>query len=146
MNLFPLFLQVASAFLGVVALAVLFHVPKKHLVFVGLTGAGGWFTELAMTALAENTVVASFFAALLVALLSNSFARIFKAPVTLYLVPGMIPLVPGIGMYRMVLFLLRGDSTQASYYLSFTLQTAGMIALAIFGMDAVFRKVYRKRN
>lgn len=146
MNLFQLFLQVLSAFLGVVALAVLFHVPGKYLVFAGLTGAGGWFVELMTMHLTENTVAASLFAALFVALLSNIFARVCKTPVTLYLVPGIIPLVPGIGMYRFVFYLLQGDNVQASGYLSFTLQVAGMIALAIFSMDAAFKKVYRKRN
>lgn len=139
-------LQVVSAFLGVVTLAVLFHVPKKYLVFAGLTGAGGWFVELVVMEWMENTVFASFFATLFVALLSHVFARVFKAPVTLYLVSGILPLVPGVGMYRMVYYLLQGDSAQASYYFSFTLQVAGMIALAIFVVDSVFKLIYRKKR
>lgn len=146
MNLLQLFLQVFSAFLGVVALAVLFYVPGKYLAFAGMTGAGGWFVELMTMYMTENTVAASLFAALFVALLSNIFARVCKTPVTLYLVPGIIPLVPGIGMYRFVFCLLQGDNGQASGYLSFTLQVAGMIALAIFSMDVVFKKMCQRRR
>lgn len=139
-------LQVICAFLGVVALAVLFRVPKKYLFFSGLVGGGGWCAYLLVTEGTGNPMVSAFWAAFFVALLSQIFARIFKAPVTVYLVSGILPLVPGVGMYRMVYYLLQGNNTQTSYYFSYTLQIAGMIALAIFVVDSFFRVLYRKKK
>lgn len=138
--------QVVCAFFGVVALAVLFHVPKKYLLFSGLVGAVGWLVYLLVTEGTENPMLSAFSAAFFVALLSQIFARVFKAPVTVYLVSGILPLVPGVGMYRMVYYLLQGNNTQASYYFSYTLQIAGMIALAIFVVDSFFRVLYRKKK
>lgn len=146
MNLFGLFLQVLSAFFGVLALAVLFRVPRRYLFFSGLAGALGWFVDLVMTHYTENDMLSVFGAAVVVSVISQLFARAFKAPVTVFLVTGILPLVPGIGMYRMVFFLLRGDNATASHYFSYTLQMAGMIALAIFVVDSVFKIIYRKKK
>lgn len=145
MSLWEMVLQVVSAFVGVVTLAVLFQVPKKYLILTGVTGAVGWFVQLTMTELLENQVFVAFLAAFSVAILSQIFARVSKAPVTLYLVTGILPLVPGIGMYRTVYYLLQGNNKETSRYFAYTLQVAGMIALAIFVVDSFFRVMYKKR-
>lgn len=146
MSLLELMLQVGSAFVGVVAVAVVSQVPKKYLWPAGVTGAAGWLMYLVMEDLLENAMFAAFLASVLVALLAQLFARVLKAPVTIYLVTGILPLVPGVGMYRTVYYLLRNDMAQTSYYLSYTLQIAGMIALAIFIVDSIFKRIYRKRT
>lgn len=139
-------LQVVSAFVGVVAVAVLFQVPKKYLVLAGVTGAGGWFLELVMEEVLQSAILSAFFSAFLVAVLAQIFARVSKAPVTLFLVTGILPLVPGVGMYRTVYYLLQGNRELTSYYFSYTLQIAGMVALAIFVVDSFFKRLYRKRG
>lgn len=139
-------LQVVSAFVGVVAVAVLFQVPKKNLVLAGVTGAAGWFMELVMEEVTRNALLSYFLAAFLVAVLSQIFARVSKAPVTLYLVTGILPLVPGVGMYRTVYYLLQSNHELTSYYFSYTLQIAGMIALAIFVVDSCFKRLYKRKK
>lgn len=138
--------QVVSAFIGVVTLAVLFQVPKEYLLFAGITGAGGWFVELVMMEVSESPILSAFWASLFVAVLSQIFARVSKAPVTVYLVTGILPLVPGVGMYRTVYYLLQNNSELTSYYFSYTLQIAGMIALAIFVVDSFMKILYRKHG
>lgn len=146
MSPLELILQVISAFVGVVAVAVLFQVPKKYLALAGATGAAGWFLELVMENVTESAVLSYFLAAFLVAILSQIFARVSKAPVTLYLVTGILPLVPGVGMYRTVYYLLQSNQEQTTYYLSYTLQIAGMIALAIFVVDSCFKRLYQRNK
>ncbi len=146
MSPLELMLQVLSAFVGVVAVAISFQVPKKYLLLAGATGAGGWLVELVMEELLQSSIVSSFLAALLVAVLAQIFARVSKAPVTLYLVTGILPLVPGVGMYRTVYYLLQSNHELTSYYLSYTLQIAGMIALAIFVVDSCFKRLYQRNK
>ncbi|MBQ8799995.1 MAG: threonine/serine exporter family protein [Lachnospiraceae bacterium] len=146
MSPLELILQVVSAFVGVVTLAVVFQVPKQYLWPAGVTGAAGWLVYLVIKESLGNDMFAAFFATVLVAVLSQIFARVLKAPVTIYLVTGILPLVPGVGMYRTVYYLLHSDMAQTSYYLSYTLQIAGMIALAIFIVDSIFKRIYRKRT
>lgn len=146
MSPLELMIQVVSAFVGVVAVAISFQVPKKYLLLAGVTGAGGWLLELIMEEVLQSSIFSSFLAALLVAVLSQIFARVSKAPVTLYLVTGILPLVPGVGMYRTVYYLLQSNHELTSYYLSYTLQIAGMIALAIFVVDSCFKRLYQRNK
>lgn len=134
-----IFVQVIGAFIAVIAVAITFGVPKKFLKYTGLVGAVGWLVYLLLKNAGCITVVSMFFAALIVALISHSFARIMKTPVTLFLIAGILPLVPGVGMYRIVYNLITNNNSLAGFYFSETMQIAGMIALAIFIMDTIFR-------
>lgn len=91
-----------------------------------------------------DVVLSSFFSALAIALTSHTFARVFKAPVTIFLIAGILPTVPGAGMYRIVYYIIANDSAKSSYYLIQTLEIAGVIALAIFIMDTVFKVRFKK--
>ena len=74
-----------------------------------------------------------------------------KAPVILFLLGGILPLVPGVGIYRAVYNIIYGTES-ASGVLIETLLITGAIALAIFIMDAMIdiekrtRKYFRDRR
>lgn len=136
--------QSLGAFIAVLTLSIVIGVPRKFIFYSGLIGFVGWFIYLFINELEFSTVFSYFVAALVVALLSHSFARIFKAPVTVFLIAGILPLVPGTILYRAVYSMIRNDSTLANYYLTQTLQIAGVIALAIFVMDSIFR-IFQKK-
>ncbi|MDF2870298.1 MAG: hypothetical protein K0R05_1873 [Anaerocolumna sp.] len=140
-----MFIQVVGAFIAVVAFAVIIGVPRKFLGFAGLVGAVGWFVYLILEPTGLTVVGRMFFAALMVALISHSFARLMKTPVTLFLIAGILPLVPGVGMYRIVYNLITNNNTEAGHYMNETIQIAGMIALAIFIMDTIFR-IFQKNK
>lgn len=137
-------IQIIGAFVAVVALSVLFSIPKKFLVYSGIVGAVGWFIYLVFLRLNFQETTSVFIATLVVALISHSFARVFKAPVTVFLISGILPMVPGVGMYRIVYFMLSEDSVMTAYYFNHTLQIAGLMAIAIFIMDTFFR-MFQKR-
>jgi uncharacterized membrane protein YjjB (DUF3815 family) len=134
-----IFIQVIGSFAAVMSVAITLGVPKKFLLDAGLVGAIGWLVYLLVGAAGASTVASMFLAALAVAMLSHVFARIRKTPVTLFLIAGILPLVPGVGMYRIVFNLITNNNAMAGYYFSETMQIAGMIALAIFIMDTIFR-------
>ena len=90
-----------------------------------------------------NAVISSFWSALAAGLISHIFARALKAPVTIFLIGGILPTVPGNGIYQIMNYVLQNDRSMASFYLTQTLEIAGAIALAIFLMDTLF-KVVRK--
>ena len=135
--------KILGAFLSIFAFSVYLETPKKHIFKAGLVGAIGGFVYLAALQLHGGDVLASFLSALAVSLVSHIFARIFKTPVTIFLVAGILPTVPGAGMYRAVHHLLIEDEVKAAYYMIQTLEIAGAIALAIFLVDSVFRAAQR---
>lgn len=92
-------LQVLVAFVSTNAFAVIFHAPRKELFFTGLTGGIGWLVYLLAGALGSGVVASSFLATLALAWLSRAFSFSRRAPVTVFLICGIFPLVPGAGIY-----------------------------------------------
>lgn len=131
--------QVIAAFLAITAFSVVLYTSKKHVVFCGLTGACGWFTYLILEPFGLGIVMRNFFAALVVACLAHVFARWKKAPVTIFLATGILPVVPGAGMYQIAYQMFVEDYEKTSFYLIQTIQIAGVIALAVFLTDSFFR-------
>lgn len=87
----------------------------------------------------EDMIIASLVATIGVSLMSHILARKVKAPVTMFFVPGIIPMVPGKGMFLIVRNMIDDNTAMASNYLFETLQIAGAIALGIFIVDTMFR-------
>lgn len=131
--------KIFGTFLAVLTFAILIETPKKELIYAGIVGAAGGASYLISEQFGMGTVMASFVSALSIALVSHIFARVFKKPVTLFLIAGILPTVPGAGMYRIVYYIIAGDRAMSSYYLVQTAEVAGAIALAIFIMDTLFR-------
>lgn len=132
-------IQVIGSFIAVISFAIIIGVPRKFLARAGFVGAVGWLVYLLLLRAKISPVAVMFFSSLVVALISQSFARLMKTPVTLFLIAGILPLVPGVGMYRIVYNLITNNNSLAGYYFNQTIQFAGMIALAIFIMDTIFR-------
>jgi Uncharacterized conserved protein len=130
--------QIIGAFIAVIAFSIVLEVPKKYLCSGGLIGAIGWAVYLLIVG-NLGIVRANFFSALIIALLAHIFARILKAPVTIFLIAGIMTLVPGGIIYKAVYNFTQGERVLASKYLNETLAIAGMIALAIFVVDSFFR-------
>ena len=129
-----LILGIAGSFIAITGFAVLLETPRKYVPLAGLVGAIGGGIYLYCTQKEMDVVLASFLSAL--------------APVTVFLIAGILPTVPGAGMYRIVYYIIENDREMCGYYLIQTLEIAGMIALAIFIMDTVFRfrRLLRERG
>ena len=112
----------------------------------GLTGGVCWLVYLLVKAGSGSMILGAFLASLSVALMGHLFARIFRAPVSVFLVPGILPLVPGTSIYNSVYYVIRNSREESMYYLVETLQIAGAIALAVFLMDSVFKLIGKKKR
>lgn len=123
--------SVLSAFISTIGFAIMFHVRKKHLLICGTVGAISWFIYLVLTGLHYSPVLASFISTLVVTALSYILAKKRKTPITVFLIAGIIPLVPGLGLYRMMSAFLDKNYSLAIEYTTLTFQVAGVIAGAI---------------
>lgn len=130
--------QVISAIIGVYFSCIVFDAPKKVTPYVAIVGGVSWFVYLALVD-STNLYIATFFSGVIVATISHLLARLFKMPVTVFFIPGFFPLVPGASAYRTMYWIMQGDMAQANHFFTATLGVAGMIALAIFTVDSLFR-------
>ena len=136
-------IKVIGAFLAIFSFAIMLETPKKYIVYAGVVGAIGWFVYLFAGQLGASDVLATFLSALTIAFVSHVFARIFKTPVTGFLIAGILPTVPGAGMFHIGYYMFQSDMRMTAHYVSSTLQLAGVIAAAIFIVDAGFRLFQR---
>ena len=135
-------LQLISVYIGIVGFGIMLEVPKKYLPYSAVAGTIGWAAYLLCQAFLP--VGSVFFSSFCIALVSQIFARILKCPVTVFMIPGIYPSVPGAGIYRTVYYVIMGENMLAGRYLIDTLTTAGMIALGIYLVD-IFWKM-KKQN
>ncbi len=132
-----LVLQTLAAFVAIMAFGVMVEVPRKYLPWCGVLGA---VCSLAFNLLEgwSGSVASTFISALITAWLAHIFARKLKVPVTVLLIPGILPLVPGMYLYRCVNEFFFGTQKLAAHNLVMALELAGMIALGIFVVDSFY--------
>ena len=134
-----LFLQFIYAFAATAGFCFIFNVPRRHMIAASLVGAFGWllFQYLLMTG--SSNVTACFLGSCLVALLSDIFSRVFKDASTLFIIPGILPLVPGAGMYNTMLAFLEHNVDRTAAVGTETLMMAGSIAVALLVVASLIR-------
>ena len=133
-----------AACVGTIAFALLFQVPRKYYLYCGLAGACGWICyKLILPHTTEP--VSIFFATVLVILLSRSFAVYKRCPVTVFLIAGIFPLVPGSVLYRTMSSLVQSRLSDAVTYGLNTVTVALGIASGIVA-GSVLAILYRSRR
>jgi|GEM_PF-17430 len=133
----PEFLLAAfSAGLAIFGMCLAFDTPKKCFVACGLNAFCSWGVYLIADYAGLNGLWASFLSTLVADIFAYYSARILKAPVILFLVAGILPMVPGISIYQGVYSFIFGVGN-ASEILASAFMTTGVIAIAVFLMDTV---------
>ena len=105
-------LQFAVAAVSTVCFGVTFQVPRRHMLACGVGGGVGWLCYVLCQAAGCSAAIATFLAALPLTLACRLFAIRFRAPVTLFLLCGIFPLVPGAGIYYTAYYFLQGYGQQ----------------------------------
>ncbi len=144
-------LEFLIAMLATISFAILFTAPKREIFFCGITGAVGWIVYYIMTNNGFHLVLASCVATFCLTILGRVFAVIRKTPVTVYLLSGIFPLVPGAGIYYTAYYLFIGNTDMFGFKGLETLEVAGAMVFGIifgFGIpQALFHKLSpRKPN
>lgn len=142
-------LQIVISLFATLSFALLFGAPKSELFFCGLAGAIGWVVYVVLLGFDSGITIANLIATLALTVFSRVIASIRKNPVTVYLISGIFPLVPGAGIYYTSYYFIMNDMEQFSSYGMETVKVAGAIVLGIifgFGLPQNwFNKLQRNR-
>lgn len=94
---------------GVAAMgfSILFNVPPRTLPAIFVIGAMGGLTRLLLLKFGINIIIASWFGAIVAGMLAIPFAHRKHAPPLVFSIPSVIPMVPGLLAYRMMLGLIK---------------------------------------
>ncbi|WP_207495941.1 threonine/serine exporter family protein [Aridibaculum aurantiacum] len=97
--------------------AILFNVPKRTLPTIFFIAAFAGLIKMMMIQHGYNLVVATFSASLFIGFVCIPIAHLQHAPPLVFSIPSVIPLVPGVLAFRMMVGIIQlsGDMEAASY-------------------------------
>ncbi len=138
-----IFSQIFCSFVGTIGFAIMYNVPKKYYIGCGFTGMAGWMMYYFVSAQRYmTTAAASFCGALVVVLISRILAVRLKCPITLFLISGILPLVPGAGVYNTVYYIVTNQLASAALKGIESLKVAFAIVMGIVIVVSIPRDVF----
>ena len=134
------FLPVAYAFAACLGFGGLYNLHGKPVFWAAVGGALGWLAYL-LTLLFAPDLFAGFVSAAAVAFYAEVLARLQKRTVTTYLLIGIIPMVPGAGIYHTMEYCIQGDTALFIEEGLHTLGMAGALAIGILVVESTWRMI-----
>jgi uncharacterized membrane protein YjjB (DUF3815 family) len=111
--------------------SLLFNVPKRSILTAATIAGIGYLIFTLINQEFGVELAGYFVATLVIGIFSEMAARFLKMATTTFVTVAVIPLVPGLGIYRTMQFLVQNDYQAAVQIGVPTLLAAGTIALAI---------------
>lgn len=101
--------EALAAAVGTMAFALMFHVPRNYYLCGGASGSAGWLVYRLIALYVDSILGPVCAGAFTVTVLSRIFAVRKRCPVTMFLIPGIFPLVPGMSLYQTAQALVSSD-------------------------------------
>ncbi len=134
-------LEALACMLATVSFAVMLRQPKGTLAYTAVISVSGY---LCFTLLGKG-MEAYFVSGLLVGLACEIVARIKKVATTLFLISGIIPMVPGLGLYQTATYMAARNYEQALRAGMDTLGGLAAIALSVTLTGMLFSGFHPKK-
>ncbi|ARJ51140.1 threonine/serine exporter family protein [Staphylococcus lutrae] len=142
MTIFFIFI---CSFLTSFCFAFIYDAPKRLFLPAGLCGGFGYLTyHIGFEIFGVDGIYASLYGSFVLGIISHIMARIYKSPVIIFMVPGIIPLVPGSIFFKATQQLLTLNFNEASDIFVRATLIAGAIAVGLLISDQVAKSFIRK--
>ena len=142
------FIQLAAATIGSFGFAALFNIRGKKLIVATLGGFFAWAVYLLAAGFSKNPYLCGFVSSVMLTLYAECMARVYKTPVTVFLVAAAIPLIPGAALYRTMNCLMSQDwmemRKESTYALLFAASMSAGITLTTLIFRAVWKRLYNQ--
>ena len=132
-------IQIFTGFLGSLGFSILFNIRGRKLAVASLGGLISWTVFLLLASVFPSETLRYFLSAAAITLYAEVFARIEKAPTTTFLVPSLIPLIPGGSLYYTMNYALNKQWNLFAQKALYTLQLALALAVGIIAMTTLVR-------
>lgn len=126
-TVFRLFLS----FLAIYAFSIMYSAPRSQCSYCGICGCFTWGISYLMEELGAGNMLSVLTATFFLTLLTRILSVQRKTPITIYLMTGVLPLVPGAGIYYTSYYLMLNQAGTAARMGLETFQTAGAISFGI---------------
>ena len=133
-------LVAVGAFFGGVGFALLAHAPVRSLLPCGIIAALTYLIDWGLVSLGCPEELALFAGALFGSVAGRAFARRLKMISTVFLMSAVVPMVPGLGLYRMMSLLGQGETAAGANQ-----GVQAMIAVAMIALGLAFGEFFDTR-
>ncbi|MEC2078208.1 threonine/serine exporter family protein [Metabacillus fastidiosus] len=137
--------QFITSFIASAAFGIIFNAPKKAIIQCGFVGMFGWILYLSLYSINEDTVIATLISAFFIAVLSQTFAKLYKTPIIIFNVSGIIPLVPGGLAYDAMRKFVENDYDIAVQLAAKAFMISGAIAIGLVFSEVVNQLIRKSR-
>ena len=144
MNYFStaLLIKVISAFIASIGFSIILKINRRHVFIGGVCGMITYVIYYTIVFFADSFFAAALVSTAFTTLFSEILARVKKAPTLVFILPGVIPTVPGGDLYRAMRCLILSDFTGAFENLLITLEIGLGIAGGIVATSTLFGVCY----
>lgn len=137
--------MIVAAIIGTLGFCMFFNVKRDKLIYGCIGGALSVVTyficmEMGMSLFAQNMVPAA-----VATLYAEIMARVIKAPATVFLIPGVIPLAPGGKLYDTMRAIVDGNKANANILGQETAVIALGLAVGVVLVSVVFSQIRNKK-
>lgn len=127
--------------LGSLGFSVLYHVRGKKLFLAALGGGLSWALYLLLEVVLPSEFTRYFLCSFFVAVYAEVFARVLKTPATTFLIPSIIPHVPGGALYHTMRYALQKEWSACFSQAFYTLKLALGLAIGIVAVLSILNVV-----
>ncbi|MCM3724639.1 threonine/serine exporter family protein [Neobacillus cucumis] len=129
--------QILTNFIVSGAFAIIFNVPIKSLLQCCFVGMVGRVSFVLLVSNKLDTIPATLITAFFIAVISHLFSKIYKTPIIIFTISGIIPLVPGGLAYDATRYFVEDHYNLAIRYTAKALLTSGAIAVGLVLSEAL---------
>ena len=133
--------QLIACFFAALFFSVLMNQPRSTMPVSALIAVGGYAVYLGL----NRSVLAYFMATIVIGVSCEMAARIMKRTATLFFTGAIIPLVPGVGLFNSMRYVVEGEYENAVSTGVFTLLAICGIALAVTITSVLFSSFVGKK-
>ncbi len=139
-------IQFTYAFLSTAGFAIFFNIPRDSVIKSSFGGAISWVVYIITRNIFSSSIAGTFLAAITVGFLGEFMAKRFRKPASIFIIPGIIPLVPGAGMYYTMLAIIDKDFTGAAELGTEAIFIAITIAIGIIVSSSFSRALINQKQ
>ncbi len=137
-------INMVSAFAGTLGFSIMFHVQRRHYAYCGFAGMLCWMCYYFLDDIV-GAGFATFVATMVVVLCSRIFAVWRKCPITVFLISGIFPVIPGAKVYYTAYYVVTNDLQAALDNGILALKLAFSIVLGIVFIVSMPREWFSTR-
>ncbi|WP_078411680.1 threonine/serine exporter family protein [Priestia abyssalis] len=137
--------QLLTSFISTAAFGILFNAPRESLLKCGFAGMVGWGIYMLLVTYHVDVVVATLIASVFVAVISQFFSKLYRTPIIVFNVGGIIPLVPGGLAYDAMRNVVENDYNAAIQLAAKAFMISGAIAMGLVFSEVINQVIRRSK-